>query len=162
MFSHHQEKENIKRRGLLFVLSAPSGTGKTTLAKKLLEIDKHIHRSVSVTTRKPRQGEVEGVDYYFVSHDEFKSMVHKGDLLEYAEVFGNFYGTPKAKVDEFLNSGEDIVFDIELQGHRQLVSTARQDVASVFILPPTKRELLTDFSLGILILSKPFKAEWIM
>jgi len=140
VFLHHQE--NIKRRGLMFVLSAPSGTGKTTMAKRLLSIDQHIHLSISVTTRKPRPGEVDGVDYYFVSHDEFKSMVANGDLLEYAEVFGNFYGTPRSKVEEYLNKGEDLLFDIEWQGHRQLVSSARQDVASVFILPPTKTELL--------------------
>ena len=140
MFSHHQE--NIKRRGLMFVLSAPSGTGKTTMAKRLLSIDQHIHLSISVTTRKPRPGELDGIDYYFVSHDEFKSMVANGDLLEYAEVFGNFYGTPRSKVEEYLNKGEDLLFDIEWQGHRQLVSSARQDVASVFILPPTKTELL--------------------
>jgi guanylate kinase len=131
----------------MFVLSAPSGTGKTTMAKRLIEMDSHIHWSVSVTTRKPRPGEVDGVDYHFVSTEEFKSMVNNGELLEYAEVFGNFYGTPRSKVEEFLNKGEDLLFDIELQGHRQLVSSARQDVASVFILPPTKKELLNRLQL---------------
>lgn len=137
-----QYQENIKRRGLMFVLSAPSGTGKTTMAKRLMELDKHIHWSISVTTRSPRPGEVNGVDYHFVSHDVFKKMVSQGELLEYAEVFGNFYGTPRAQVEEYLNTGEDVIFDIEWQGHRQLVSSAREDVASVFILPPTKYELL--------------------
>jgi guanylate kinase len=131
----------------MFVLSAPSGTGKTTMAKRLIEMDSHIHWSVSVTTRKPRPGEVDGLDYHFVSTEEFKSMVSNGELLEYAEVFGNFYGTPRSKVEEFLNKGEDLLFDIELQGHRQLVSSARQDVASVFILPPTKKELLNRLQL---------------
>jgi guanylate kinase len=131
----------------MFVLSAPSGTGKTTMAKRLIEMDSHIHWSVSVTTRKPRPGEVDGLDYHFVSTEEFKSMVNNGELLEYAEVFGNFYGTPRSKVEEFLNKGEDLLFDIELQGHRQLVSSARQDVASVFILPPTKKELLNRLQL---------------
>ena len=131
----------------MFVLSAPSGTGKTTMAKRLIEMDSHIHWSVSVTTRKPRPSEVDGLDYHFVSTEEFKSMVNNGELLEYAEVFGNFYGTPRSRVEEFLNKGEDLLFDIELQGHRQLVSSARQDVASVFILPPTKKELLNRLQL---------------
>ncbi len=140
-------QENIKRKGLMFVLSAPSGTGKTTMARKLMEIDNHIHWSLSITTRTIRSGEKDGVDYHFVSHEEFKSMVANGELLEYAEVFGNFYGTPRAQVEEFLNSGEDVIFDIEWQGHRQLVSSAREDVASVFILPPTKKELMNRLQL---------------
>ncbi len=131
----------------MFVLSAPSGTGKTTMARKLMEIDTHIHWSISVTTRNPRPGEINGVDYFFVSRDEFKKMVSNNELLEYAEVFGNFYGTPRFKVEEYLNRGEDVVFDIEWQGHRQLVSSAREDVASVFILPPMKRELVNRLQL---------------
>jgi guanylate kinase len=140
-------QENIKRRGLMFVLSAPSGTGKTTMARKLMEIDDHIHWSVSITTRQMRPGEKDGIDYHFVSHDEFKAIVANGEMLEYAEVFGNFYGTPRAQVEEFLNAGEDVIFDIEWQGHRQLVSSAREDVASVFILPPTKKELMNRLQL---------------
>ena len=131
----------------MFVLSAPSGTGKTTMARKLMEIDDHIHWSVSITTRQMRNGEKDGIDYHFVSHDEFKAMVTNGEMLEYAEVFGNFYGTPRAQVEEFLNAGEDVIFDIEWQGHRQLVSSAREDVASVFILPPTKKELMNRLQL---------------
>lgn len=131
----------------MFVLSAPSGTGKTTMARKLMEIDNHIHWSVSITTRPMRNGEKDGVDYHFVSQDEFKAMVANGEMLEYAEVFGNFYGTPRAQVEEFLNAGEDVIFDIEWQGHRQLVSSAREDVASVFILPPTKKELMNRLQL---------------
>jgi guanylate kinase len=133
---------DIKRRGLMLVLSAPSGTGKTTMAKKLMKSDDHIHWSVSMTTRPVREGEVDGIDYHFVSIDQFKGMVTQGELLEYAEVFGNFYGTPKSAVESYLSSGEDVLFDIEWQGHRQLTSSARQDVTSVFILPPSKKELL--------------------
>jgi guanylate kinase len=140
-------QENIKRKGLMFVLSAPSGTGKTTMARKLMEIDSHIHWSLSITTRPMRNGEIDGIDYQFVSHETFRSMVANGELLEYAEVFGNFYGTPRAQVDEFLNSGEDVIFDIEWQGHRQLISSAREDMASVFILPPTKKELINRLQL---------------
>ena len=140
-------QENIKRRGLIFVISAPSGTGKTTIAKTLLSMDQHITFSISVTTRKPRPGEVDGLDYYFVSKEEFKSMVENDQLLEYAEVFGNFYGTPRAQVEIALSQGEDLLFDIEWQGHNQLVSSARDDLASVFILPPSKRELLSRLEL---------------
>lgn len=131
----------------MFILSAPSGTGKTTMARKLMKIDDHIHWSVSITTRQIRPGEKDGIDYHFVSHDKFKAMVANGEMLEYAEVFGNFYGTPRAQVEDFLNAGEDVIFDIEWQGHRQLVSSAREDVASVFILPPTKKELMNRLQL---------------
>ncbi len=126
----------------MLVLSAPSGTGKTTMAKRLMEADDHIHWSISVTTRPMRSGEVDGVDYHFVTIDKFKAMVAHGQLLEYAEVFGNFYGTPRATVESYLSDGEDVLFDIEWQGHRQLISSARPDVTSVFILPPSKSELL--------------------
>ncbi len=140
-------QENIKRRGLMFVLSAPSGAGKTTMARKLMKVDQHVHWSVSITTRQMRPGEQDGVDYHFVSQDQFKAMVVYGEMLEYAEVFGNFYGTPRAQVEELLNSGEDVIFDIEWQGHRQLVSSDREDVASIFILPPTKKELINRLQL---------------
>lgn len=132
----------IKRRGLMLILSAPSGAGKTTLAKMLLKKDKHLHSSISVTTRTKRPGEKDGIDYYYTDVVTFKRMVDSGDFLEYAEVFNNFYGTPKFAVEKHLQEGEDVVFDIEWQGHRQLTSVARQDVASVFILPPSKDELI--------------------
>jgi len=140
-------QENIKRRGLIFVISAPSGTGKTTIARSLMSLDDHISFSISVTTRQPRPGEVDGLDYYFVSREEFKSMVESDQLLEYAEVFGNFYGTPKAQVENALSQGEDLLFDIEWQGHNQLASSARDDLASVFILPPSKKELFNRLQL---------------
>lgn len=133
---------NIKRRGLMFIISAPSGTGKTTLAKMLLEEDQHITPSISCTTRSKRDKEKEGIDYYFLSKKNFKQMSKNGDFLEYAQIFDNFYGTPKAAVEERLNNGEDVLFDIDWQGHRQLISTARTDVTSIFLLPPSKQELL--------------------
>ena len=113
-------QENIKRRGLIFVISAPSGTGKTTIAKALMSIDQHITFSVSMTTREPRVGEINGLDYHFVSREEFRVLVEEDQLLEYAEVFGNFYGTPRAQVETALSQGEDLLFDIEWQGHNQL------------------------------------------
>lgn len=125
----------------MLVLSGPSGTGKTTLAKGLLELDEHITTSVSVTTREKRPGEVEGQDYYFVDTEKFNQMIESGDFLEYAEVFGYLYGTPKKIVRERLDNGEDMLFDIEWQGHRQLVTTARTDLTSVFLLPPSKQAL---------------------
>ncbi|MDF3047325.1 MAG: gmk [Candidatus Midichloriaceae bacterium] len=131
----------INRRGLMFVLSSPSGAGKTTLAKLLLQNDKHIHSSISYTTRAPREGEAEGVDYHFTDKETFQKMIDNSEFLEYAEVFGNFYGTPKALVEENLSKGEDVVFDIDWQGNRSLIDNARSDVVSVFILPPSKAAL---------------------
>ncbi len=125
----------------MFILSAPSGTGKTTLAKMIKVCDQHIHTSISVTTRQKRIGEKDGREYIFISRDEFKQMVDNDEFLEYAEVFGNLYGTPKKFVEEKLAAGEDVLFDIDWQGHRQIISTARDDVASVFLLPPSKDEL---------------------
>ncbi len=132
----------ITRRGLMLILSAPSGVGKTTLAKLLLKNDKHVHSSVSITTRAKRPGEKDGIDYYYTDVGTFKQMIDEGEFLEYAEVFGNFYGTPRFAVERHLVEGEDVVFDIDWQGHRQLTSIARQDVASIFILPPSKGELI--------------------
>jgi guanylate kinase len=131
-----------KRRGLMLVLSAPSGAGKTTLAHLLLKVDKHIHPSISYTTRAPRDGEIHGEHYFFVDEQTFLRMVKEGEFLEYVEVFGNYYGTPKHYVEQYLEKGEDVVFDIDWQGHRSLTQMARQDVVSVFILPPSKKELL--------------------
>jgi guanylate kinase len=132
----------IKRRGLMLVLSSPSGAGKTTLAQLLMKADKHITISISYTTRNKRPGEINGVHYHFVDRPTFKKLIDEGAFLEWAEVFGEFYGTPKAAVLERLEAGEDVLFDIEWQGNRQLTEMAREDVASVFILPPSKKELL--------------------
>ncbi len=130
------------RRGLMFVLSSPSGAGKTTLSRALLAEDSGITMSVSATTRRPRPGEVDGVDYYFVSADQFQSMVQENALLEWATVFGNRYGTPRAPVEAALAAGRDVLFDIDWQGTQQLQQTdAASDLVRVFILPPTLVEL---------------------
>lgn len=131
----------LKRRGLMLVLSSPSGAGKTTLSRKLLQEDSDIDLSISVTTRKPRPGEIDGHDYHFVSAKNFSQMAKGGQLLEWAEVFGNCYGTPKAPVMNSLSAGRDILFDIDWQGTQQLNERAREDVASIFVLPPSVPEL---------------------
>jgi guanylate kinase len=127
----------IERRGLLLVLSSPSGAGKTTLARQLIEADGEIAMSVSVTTRPPRPGEVDGKDYHFVDEAAFKSMREAGKLLEWARVFDNFYGTPRAPVEDAIAKGRDILFDIDWQGAQQLSETKKHDVVRVFILPPS-------------------------
>lgn len=131
-----------KRRGLLIILSSPSGAGKSTLAKRLRAWDDSIVFSVSATTRKPRPGEVDGVDYHFVSESDFKKTVAKGGMLEHAHVFGNFYGSPKAAVEEAINAGRDVLFDIDWQG-AQLIenSDLGRHTLSVFLLPPSITEL---------------------
>ncbi|TNF19953.1 MAG: guanylate kinase [Rhodobacteraceae bacterium] len=131
-----------KRRGLLIILSSPSGAGKSTLAKRLRAWDDSIVFSVSATTRKPRPGEVNGVDYHFVSESEFKKTVAAGGMLEHAHVFGNFYGSPKAAVEEAINAGQDVLFDIDWQG-AQLIenSDLGRHTLSVFLLPPSITEL---------------------
>ncbi|MBG1232031.1 guanylate kinase [Aestuariivirga litoralis] len=126
----------IARRGLLFIISSPSGAGKTTLSRRLLESDKHITSSVSVTTRAARKGEVDGQHYHFISKERFDEMVAKKELLEWANVFGNFYGTPKALVEKALNEGQDVLFDIDWQGTQQLSLALQDDLVRVFILPP--------------------------
>jgi guanylate kinase len=131
----------IARRGLLFVLSSPSGAGKTTLARRLLEADTGIRMSVSVTTRKPRRGEVHGVDYTFVDKREFERLKARRKLLECAEVFGHCYGTPKAPVLEALQAGKDVLFDVDWQGARQIKRRLPRDVVRVFILPPDGKTL---------------------
>ncbi len=131
----------IPRRGLLLVLSSPSGAGKTTLARRLLEADSGIRMSVSVTTRKARRGEVDGVDYIFVDKGEFERLQRRRKLIEWAEVFGQYYGTPKAPVIEALKSGRDVLFDIDWQGARQLKKRLPRDVVRVFILPPDGKTL---------------------
>lgn len=133
--------KDIRRRGLMLVLSSPSGAGKTTISRRLLDRDGGITMSVSVTTRPMRPGEVPGVDYCFVDMPEFERMAKMGELLEYAEVFGNCYGTPKATVEQALAAGRDVLFDIDWQGTQQLAENARTDLVSVFILPPSGAEL---------------------
>jgi len=132
---------SINRRGLMFVMSSPSGAGKTTLSRGLLAEDGEIVMSVSATTRAPRPGEVDGKDYYFVSVEEFGLMVNRSEFLEHAKVFGNYYGTPRAPVERSLSKGRDVMFDIDWQGTQQLRQNAGADVVSVFILPPSTQEL---------------------
>ncbi|PPD28562.1 MAG: guanylate kinase [Hyphomicrobium sp.] len=127
----------IARRGILFVLSSPSGAGKTTLARRLLEVDKGIGMSISVTTRKPRPGEVDGLDYIFVDDRRFTEMREGGELLEWALVFGNQYGTPRAPVEGAVRAGRDVLFDIDWQGAQQLAEKMAGDLVRIFILPPS-------------------------
>src|SRR5690606_21654235 len=131
----------IHRRGLMLVLSSPSGAGKTTLSRRLLEADSEIDMSISATTRKPRPGEVEGKDYYFLSTEDFGIMRNRGEFLEHAKIFGNYYGTPRAPVEKALAQGRDVLFDIDWQGTQQLDETAQDDLVKVFILPPSAQEL---------------------
>jgi guanylate kinase len=130
------------RKGLLLILSSPSGAGKSTLTKMLMAWDETMRFSVSATTRKPRPGEVDGREYFFRTRDDFESMVAAGEMLEHAEVFGNFYGTPKAPVEAAMKDGRDTVFDIDWQGGQQIRSSSLgRDVVSIFILPPSITEL---------------------
>jgi guanylate kinase len=131
----------IPRRGLLFILSSPSGAGKTTLSKKLLAADSNIAMSVSVTTRKPRPGEVDGKDYHFITKDQFEAMIAAEQLLEWASVFGNLYGTPREPVESALNAGKDVLFDIDWQGTQQMAQAMKEDLVRVFILPPSVEAL---------------------
>jgi len=132
----------MKRRGLLIILSSPSGAGKSTLAKRLMTWDPTLKFSVSATTRAPRPGEVDGRDYWFRTKDEFEAMVAAGEMLEHAEVFGNFYGSPKAPVEAAAAEGRDTLFDIDWQGGQQIRnSVLGNDVVSVFVLPPSIAEL---------------------
>jgi guanylate kinase len=134
--------EKIKRRGLLLVLSSPSGAGKSTLSRSLLEKDDNISMSVSMTTREPRPGEVDGVHYNFTSQDEFDALVAADGFLEYATVFENSYGTPAEPVEAALRNGKDVLFDIDWQGTQQLNQRVGADLVQIFILPPSKEELL--------------------
>ena len=131
----------VRRRGLMFVLSSPSGAGKTSISRRLLERHQDISLSVSVTTRAPRPGEVDGVHYHFIDRPAFERMAANGDLLEHAEVFGRHYGTPRGPVEAALADGRDVLFDIDWQGTQQLAENARDDLVAVFILPPTAAEL---------------------
>ena len=136
----NQERE-ISRRGIMLVVSSPSGAGKTTLTRNLLEQEENVSLSVSVTTRPRRPSEIEGVHYYFVSKRRFEAMRDGGELLEWAEVHGNYYATPREPVEQALGEGRDMLFDIDWQGTRQLLEQMRDDVVTVFVLPPTAAEL---------------------
>ncbi|HRK24804.1 MAG TPA: guanylate kinase [Beijerinckiaceae bacterium] len=129
------------RRGVMLVIASPSGAGKSTLSRLLLQTAKDISMSVSVTTRKRRPSEVDGVHYHFRSVEEFGLMRERGELLEWAEVHGNFYATPRAPVEKALAEGRDVLFDVDVQGTLQLYAAMRDDMATVFILPPSIREL---------------------
>ena len=135
------ESFNLPRRGLMFILSSPSGAGKTTIARKLLAVEENLAMSVSVTTRPMREGEVEGRDYFFKTREQYDAMVADEAFLEWAEVFGNCYGTPRAQIVAGLENGQDFLFDVDWQGAQQLSQRAREDVVSVFLLPPSMEEL---------------------
>ena len=136
-----QNDRAIARRGLMLVLSSPSGAGKTTLSRKLLADDRNVELSISVTTRAKRSGEVDGRDYHFIDRARFDRLARAGELLESAEVFGHRYGTPRAAVEQALALGRDVLFDIDWQGTQQLREKARGDLVSVFVLPPSIPEL---------------------
>ena len=141
MAESQTSSSTLARRGLMFILSSPSGAGKTTISRMLLGADDEIKLSVSVTTRPPRPGEVDGVHYYFVDEDEFDRMVEEDDFYEWAHVFGHRYGTPKGRIRNALKEGQDFLFDIDWQGTQQLYQKDQQDTVSVFILPPSLDEL---------------------
>jgi len=139
--SNEAETPEIHRRGLMLVLSSPSGAGKTTLSRQLLDNDKQIQLSVSCTTRARRTSEKDGVDYHFIDAARFRGMIDRGDFLEHARVFDHYYGTPRAPVIAALESGRDVLFDIDWQGTQQLKEQGRDDLVTVFILPPSTRDL---------------------
>ena len=141
MAAENQQRDALHRRGLMFILSSPSGAGKTTISHMLLMADDEIKLSVSATTRPKRPGEVDGIDYYFVSDEQFDEMIEKDDFYEWAPVFGYRYGTPKGYIRKGLKDGEDFLFDIDCQGTHQLKQKDDQDVVTVFILPPSLAEL---------------------
>jgi guanylate kinase len=141
MARSRKNRNNVARRGLMLVLSSPSGAGKTTLSRMLLKADRGVELSVSVTTRLKRRGEINGRDYHFIDRPRFDAMVKGDDLLEWAEVFNYCYGTPRRPVEKALRAGRDVLFDIDWQGTQQLSEKARDDLVSVFILPPSAREL---------------------
>ena len=136
-----RQEHAVARRGLMLVLSSPSGAGKTTLSRRLLDADPTVALSVSVTTRKQRPGEVDGRDYHFIDAQRFDTMVANGELLEWAQVFGHRYGTPRARVEETLAQGRDVLFDIDWQGTQQLREKAVRDLVSIFVLPPSIPDL---------------------
>ncbi|HEX9448929.1 MAG TPA: guanylate kinase [Dongiaceae bacterium] len=132
---------DVRRRGLMLVLSSPSGAGKTSISRRLLTLEPSLTMSVSMTTRLKRPGEVAGIDYHFVDLTEFSVMINRGQFLEYAKVFDNYYGTPRQAVETALSKGSDVLFDIDWQGTQQLAQAAREDLVSVFILPPSTQAL---------------------
>ncbi len=134
-------QHDIHRRGLMLVLSSPSGAGKTTISRELLKREANLVMSVSATTRPARPGEIDGQDYFFRSVAEFEAMVKRNEFLEHARVFDNLYGTPRAAVEAALSVGKDVLFDVDWQGTQKLKESARADLASVFILPPSLAEL---------------------
>lgn len=138
---HTAGTQPIYRRGLMLVLSSPSGAGKSTVTRALLAEDASISLSVSVTTRPPRPGEVDGRDYRFITEARYRALVEAGELLEHARVFDNYYGTPRGPVEAELAAGRDVLFDIDWQGTQQLADTAGDDLVRVFILPPSMTEL---------------------
>ncbi|MCL2468625.1 MAG: guanylate kinase [Alphaproteobacteria bacterium] len=137
MTAHSPALEKIQRRGLMLVLSSPSGAGKTTISRRLLDLDDEINLSISMTTRRPRPGEEEGRDYHFIDPETFDLMAHRGDFLEHARVFGHYYGTPLHQVQKTLSAGRDVLFDIDWQGTQQIAEKARDDLVSIFVLPPS-------------------------
>ena len=136
-----QEWTEMTRRGLMLILSSPSGAGKTSISRELLERDRNISLSISATTRPRRPGEVDGEDYIFVDKTTFDLMVNRQELLEHAKVFDHYYGSPRKPVEKTLTSGHDVLFDIDWQGTQQLAEKARGDLVSIFILPPSTAEL---------------------
>jgi guanylate kinase len=130
----------VERKGLLLVVSGPSGAGKGTICKQLIKDNEQIKLSVSATTRKPRNGEVEGVNYFFLDKEKFEMMIRDGEFLEYAQIYDNFYGTPKAAIMECLNKGQDVILEIEMQGAKQIKSVCPEGVF-IFVLPPSLKEL---------------------
>jgi guanylate kinase len=135
------DNSKINNNGFMLILSSPSGAGKTTLTRKLLETDDSLVLSVSATTRSKRTNEEDGKDYHFISHAEFAAMVRSDEFLEHATVFTNYYGTPKKPVQEVLKKGKNVLFDIDWQGARQLISKEQNNVVTIFILPPSMEEL---------------------
>lgn len=125
----------------MYVMSSPSGAGKTTITRALLKNNEDLNISISVTTRPRRAGEVQGQDYYFVTKDEFRDMVDNGEMLEHAKVFDHYYGTPREPVEKALSAGQDVIFDIDWQGRQQLAEIASDDLVTVFVLPPSRTEL---------------------